>query len=93
MSFPRAQDLTIRRVEKSCFLRREANHWHAVEALRAEKTQLEVQLATTRLVAAAAQAGGAEEKAALEARVKLVEDRAAMAQSAAEASCRRPPLR
>ena len=84
MFSPRAQDLVSRSTEKSWLLRQEASFRQAAEALRAEKTQLEVQLAATRLIAVAAEASSAEEKTALEARVKLAEDRAAVAQSAAE---------
>ena len=56
-------------MEKSCFLHREAGHWHAPEILDAEKKQLEARLAASRLAAVAAQS----EKTALEARVAEVE--------------------
>ena len=77
-------DLVSRSTEKSRLLHREASFRRAAEALQAEKTQLEAQLAATRLVAAAAEASRAEEKAALEARLAKAEKAATESQSAAE---------
>jgi hypothetical protein len=57
-----------------------------IEALWAEKMQLEVQLAAACLVASATEASKVSERPALEAWVKSTEDRTVIAQSAANAA-------
>lgn len=57
-----------------------------VKALWAEKFQLEVQLAATRLVMVEATTSGASERATLEAVVKSAEDRVVVVQSTVDAA-------